>query len=178
LNIGFDILTRYNTQILKKFKRTTSGKKGGLFVGKSHDEGGIPAIVVDSGQPIEVEGGEVIINKEASKKYWKEQYDSVIKAHHKYNAKGYSYREFSEFTDKDKNGIPDKLEEKVEEVKTKITETTNDVKEAVVEVKERVKRVKQEVADVAKAAKEVVKQSKDVAKAASGETRKGRKPKK
>jgi Na+-transporting NADH:ubiquinone oxidoreductase subunit NqrC len=85
---------------------------------------------------------------------------------------------FGVFTDKDKNGIPDKLEEKVEEVKTKITETTNDVKEAVVEVKERVKRVKQEVADVAKAAKEVVKQSKDVAKAASGETRKGRKPKK
>lgn len=57
---------------MKKFKKTTSGKKGGLFVGKSHDDGGIPAIVVDTGQPIEVEGGEVIINKEASKKYWKE----------------------------------------------------------------------------------------------------------
>jgi hypothetical protein len=57
---------------LKKFIKTTSGKKGGLFVGKSHDKGGIPAIVVDTGQPIEVEGGEVIINKEASKKYWKE----------------------------------------------------------------------------------------------------------
>lgn len=57
---------------MKKYKKTTSGKKGGLFVGKSHDDGGIPAIVVDTGQPIEVEGGEVIINKEASKKYWKE----------------------------------------------------------------------------------------------------------
>ncbi len=57
---------------MKKFIKTTSGKKGGLFVGKSHDKGGIPAIVVDTGQPIEVEGGEVIINKEASKKYWKE----------------------------------------------------------------------------------------------------------
>ena len=41
-------------------------------MGDSHAEGGIPAIVVDTGQPIEVEGGEVIINKEASKKYWKE----------------------------------------------------------------------------------------------------------
>jgi hypothetical protein len=41
----------------------------------------------------------------ATKKYWKEQYDSIIKAHHKYNAKGYSYREFSEFTDKDKKGL-------------------------------------------------------------------------
>ena len=57
---------------MKKFNKTTSGIKGGLFVGDSHDDGGIPAIVVDTGQPIEVEGGEIIINKEASKKYWKE----------------------------------------------------------------------------------------------------------
>lgn len=87
---------------------------------------------------------------------------------------------FGVFVDADKDGIPDKLEEKVEEVKIKLTNTTNEVKEAVVEVKERVKRVKQEVTDVAKAAKEVVKQSKDVVKAASGNTttRKGRKPKK
>ncbi len=41
----------------------------------------------------------------ATKKYWKEQYDSIIKAHHKYNTKGYSYREFSEFTDEDKKGL-------------------------------------------------------------------------
>ena len=57
---------------MKKYTKTQNGKKGGLFVGKSHAKGGIPAIVVDTGQPIEVEGGEVIINKEASKKYWKE----------------------------------------------------------------------------------------------------------
>lgn len=55
-----------------KVKKTSDAKKGGLFVGDSHAEGGIPAIVVDTGQPIEVEGGEIIINKEASKKYWKE----------------------------------------------------------------------------------------------------------
>ena len=55
-----------------KVKKTNDAKKGGLFVGDSHAEGGIPAIVIDTGQPIEVEGGEVIINKEASKKYWKE----------------------------------------------------------------------------------------------------------
>lgn len=41
-------------------------------MGKSHEKGGIPAIVVDTGQEIEVEGGEAIINKEATKKYWKE----------------------------------------------------------------------------------------------------------
>jgi hypothetical protein len=57
---------------LKNIRKTSDGKKGGLFVGKSHEKGGIPAIVVDTGQPIEVEGGEAIINKEATKKYWKE----------------------------------------------------------------------------------------------------------
>jgi DNA polymerase III sliding clamp (beta) subunit (PCNA family) len=55
-----------------KFKETSDAKKGGLFVGKSHDEGGIPAIVTDTGTPIEVEGGEAIINKEATAKHWKE----------------------------------------------------------------------------------------------------------
>ena len=57
---------------MEKIKKTSDAKKGGLFVGKSHDEGGIPAIVVDTGQPIEVEGGEAIINKKATAKYWKE----------------------------------------------------------------------------------------------------------
>lgn len=57
---------------MKNTLKTSDGKKGGLFVGKSHAKGGIPAIVVDTGQPIEVEGGEAIINKEATKKYWKQ----------------------------------------------------------------------------------------------------------
>lgn len=57
---------------MKNYRKTSDGKKGGLFVGHSHSKGGIPAIVVDTGQPIEVEGGEAIINKEATKKYWKE----------------------------------------------------------------------------------------------------------
>jgi hypothetical protein len=37
--------------------------KGGLAKGKSHDEGGIKAIVKSTGQRIEFEGGEVIVNK-------------------------------------------------------------------------------------------------------------------
>lgn len=57
---------------MEKIKKTSDGKKGGLFVGKSHSEGGIPAIVVDTGQPIEVEGGEAIINKKATAKHWEE----------------------------------------------------------------------------------------------------------
>jgi len=55
-----------------KFKETSDAKKGGLFVGKSHADGGIPAVVTDTGQEIEVEGGEAIINKAATKKYCKE----------------------------------------------------------------------------------------------------------
>lgn len=75
---------------------------------------------------------------------------------------------FKLFKDEDNNGIPDKVEEKVEEVK-----------EVVSEVKQRAKKVATEAKDVAKAAKEVVKQSKDVVKAATTKTtaRKGRKPK-
>ena len=58
---------------------TRNGKKGGNLVGKPHknkegkDVGGIKAVVTDAGgRPVELEGGEVIINKEASKKHWKE----------------------------------------------------------------------------------------------------------
>ena len=37
--------------------------KGGFTVGPSHDDGGIPMTVKSTGQKIEVEGGEGIINK-------------------------------------------------------------------------------------------------------------------
>jgi hypothetical protein len=59
--------------------QTNNGKKGGLLKGKPHYDkngkslGGIKAVVTDAGgKPVELEGGEVIINKEASKKHWKE----------------------------------------------------------------------------------------------------------
>jgi hypothetical protein len=59
--------------------KTTNGKRGGNLVGKPHNDksgnpvGGIKAEVTDAGgKPVELEGGEVIINKEASKKHWKE----------------------------------------------------------------------------------------------------------
>jgi hypothetical protein len=61
-----------------KENETNNGKKGGLLKGKPHYDkdgkplGGIKAIVTDSDKPVELEGGEVIINKEASKKHWKE----------------------------------------------------------------------------------------------------------
>jgi hypothetical protein len=45
--------------------KTNDGKKGGYFKGRSHAEGGIKAVNVDTGQLIEVEGNEVIITKGA-----------------------------------------------------------------------------------------------------------------
>tara|TARA_R110000803_G_scaffold21216_2_gene53655 strand:- start:2751 stop:5420 length:2670 start_codon:yes stop_codon:yes gene_type:complete len=60
-------------------KKTNDGKRGGNLKGKPHDDiqgrpaGGIKAVVTDNNnQPVELEGGEVIINKAASKKHWKE----------------------------------------------------------------------------------------------------------
>jgi hypothetical protein len=59
-------------------KATNDGKRGGTLEGKPHknkqgkDVGGIKAVVTDAGnKPVELEGGEVIINKQASKKHWK-----------------------------------------------------------------------------------------------------------
>lgn len=63
---------------MKKTIITNDGRKGGWLRGKPHygkdgqPKGGIKAVVTDSGRPVELEGGEVIINKEASKKHWKE----------------------------------------------------------------------------------------------------------
>lgn len=59
-------------------EKTNDGRKGGWLKGKPHydklgnPKGGIKAVVVDSGKPVELEGGEVIINKEAAKKNYKE----------------------------------------------------------------------------------------------------------
>lgn len=42
-----------------------SGKAGGYLVGKRHSEGGIKAINKSTGQPLEMEGGEVVITRNA-----------------------------------------------------------------------------------------------------------------
>lgn len=58
--------------------KTNNGKNGGLLKGKPHYDkdgnplGGIKAVVVDTGKIVELEKDEVIINKEAVKKHWKE----------------------------------------------------------------------------------------------------------
>lgn len=42
-----------------------SGEAGGLLVGKRHSEGGIKAVNKSTGQPLEMEGGEVVITRDA-----------------------------------------------------------------------------------------------------------------
>ena len=62
---------------MAKVTKTNIGDKGGLLVGKPHNDkngnpiGGIKALVVDTDEIIEVEGKEAVINPEASKKNWK-----------------------------------------------------------------------------------------------------------
>jgi phage-related minor tail protein len=78
---------------------------------------------------------------------------------------------FGLFSDADKDGIPDEVEEKVASAKATVKKTTN-------EVKHRAKRVKEEIQDIGGAAKELVNQVGDLAKAAKGKPRTGRKVKK
>lgn len=76
---------------------------------------------------------------------------------------------FGLFTDADKDGIPDEVEEKVADARRAVEKTTT-------EVKRRARRVKEELKDVADAAKDIVDQAGDVAEAVKGKPRKGRKP--
>jgi hypothetical protein len=63
---------------MAKVTKTNIGFKGGLLVGKPHNDkngnpiGGIKAKVVETNEIIEVEGKEAVINAEASKKNWRE----------------------------------------------------------------------------------------------------------
>jgi|TARA_B100000900_G_C20292417_1_gene598664 hypothetical protein len=65
---------------------------------------------------------------------------------------------FGLFSDRDKDGIPDEVED------------------TATEVKRRAKRVKEELKDVVEAAKDVVDQAGDIGAAVKGKPRKGRKP--
>ena len=52
-------------KVVTKKGATNDAKKGGYFDGRPHSQGGIKAVNMDSDQPIEVEGGEVVITKRA-----------------------------------------------------------------------------------------------------------------
>ena len=53
-----------NTEI-KEMVTHKSGEVGGLLVGNRHSEGGIKAVNKSTGQPLEMEGGEVVITRNA-----------------------------------------------------------------------------------------------------------------
>ena len=58
--------TNFNPDgIIKNKIVHASGKAGGMLVGKRHSEGGIKAVNKSTGQPIEMEGGEVVITRNA-----------------------------------------------------------------------------------------------------------------
>lgn len=66
--------TLFDTDPAEKGKliETKNARNGGYLVGRSHKNGGIKGVNVDTGEPIEVEGGEVVITKpavESSKTY-------------------------------------------------------------------------------------------------------------
>ena len=67
-----------NDSTVKSSKKVSNdGTKGGLLKGKPHyDKNGKPIggikVIVDNSKEIEVEGDEFVVNKEASRKHWKE----------------------------------------------------------------------------------------------------------
>lgn len=55
-----------------------SGSAGGMLVGKSHKEGGIQAINKSTGQPLEMEGGEAVITKNAVSDTTKREFEGEM----------------------------------------------------------------------------------------------------
>jgi len=66
-----------NTQI-KDYFSGGSGSTGGVLVGKRHSEGGIKAINKATDQPIEMEGGEVVITRNAVSDNRKRQFQGQM----------------------------------------------------------------------------------------------------
>lgn len=66
-SIHYDDLKPETKREWKEFLLIQSASKGLKLYGPSHAEGGIPGVIKESGRPIEVEGGEVIINKSSMK---------------------------------------------------------------------------------------------------------------
>jgi hypothetical protein len=60
---------------VKNYFAHGSGNAGGVLVGKRHSEGGIKAINKSTGQPLEMEGGEVVITRGAVSNPKKYEFD-------------------------------------------------------------------------------------------------------
>jgi hypothetical protein len=62
----------------KDFYAHKSGNAGGMLVGKRHSEGGIKAINKSSGQPLEMEGGETVITRNAVSDNTKREFEGEM----------------------------------------------------------------------------------------------------
>ncbi len=62
---GGPIAINPDDKIIKNTITHKSGSAGGMLVGNRHSEGGIKAINKSNGQPLEMEGGEVVITRDA-----------------------------------------------------------------------------------------------------------------
>lgn len=63
---------------VKEYFAGGSGQTGGVLVGKRHSEGGIKAINKATGQPIEMEGGEVVITRDAVSDNTKREFEGEM----------------------------------------------------------------------------------------------------
>lgn len=67
-----------DSKYVKDYFAHSSGSAGGVLVGKRHSEGGIKAINKGTGQPIEVEGGEVVITRRAVSDNTKREFEGEM----------------------------------------------------------------------------------------------------
>ena len=65
-------------KVVTKEGATNDAKKGGYFDGRPHSKGGIKAVNIDNNQPIEVEGGEVVITKRAVADNTKKEFEGKM----------------------------------------------------------------------------------------------------
>jgi predicted N-acetyltransferase YhbS len=87
-------------------KHSNDAKKGGFFDGRSHAEGGIKAVNKDTGQMLEVEGNEVIINKRSVADDTKREFEGKMMTNREILSKinemggGVSFKEGGEINEK------------------------------------------------------------------------------
>jgi hypothetical protein len=62
----------------KDFYAHKSGNAGGMLVGKRHSEGGIKAVNKSTGQPLEMEGGETVITRNAVSDNTKREFEGEM----------------------------------------------------------------------------------------------------
>lgn len=68
----------YDNKEVKQYFAHGSGNAGGVLVGRRHSEGGIKAINKSTGQPLEMEGGEVVITRKAVSDNTKREFEGEM----------------------------------------------------------------------------------------------------